>query len=563
MSLVVCFSMFAALPLTAQCIQGNCNNGRGTFKYASGSKYIGQFEKGKINGKGTLYFTNGDKYVGDWKNQYRDGHGTLTYSNGDVYKGEFQKSKISGYGKMTFASGDTYQGTWNDGIQHGKGTYEYTDGNKFIGMFNQGQLHGTGKMYYADGSSYQGIWKDNYKDGKGKFTTTAGKIMSGLWVNGEFIASEGGATSTKPTKQNTSSNNNNTVTSNGKEINRKNLRNCNDNFCKDGQGIFTYTDGSKFIGAFKDGYPHGNGTTYYANGDKYVGRWQHHAPHGEGTMHYTNGRKLSSNWSYGHADKRKYAEGDVALDKNVKVDKDSEVKIWALVVGVARYTAMPVLKYTDDDAYQIYAFLKSPEGGALPDNQIKVLIDEDATKDNIVKGMQQLYGRADENDVVVLYFSGHGLPGSFLPVDYDGFNNVLRHDDIQKLFGKSKAKHKICFADACHSGTMTAMKGAFDYKNSMKNYYNAFDNTKGGMALLLSSKGDEFSLEDGGLRQGIFSHYLIRGLKGQADLNKNNIVTINELYGYVYNKVTNYTSHIQTPILTGDYDKNMPVAVIR
>ena len=69
----------------------------------------------------------------------------------------------------------------------------------------------------------------------------------------------------------------------------------------------------------------------------------------------------------------------------------------------------------------------------------------------------------------------------------------------------------------------------------------AFDNSTGGTALLMSSKGEEYSLEDQGLRQGIFSHYLIRGLKGEADKNKNKIVTIQELYDFVFKKVRNYT----------------------
>ena len=79
---------------------------------------------------------------------------------------------------------------------------------------------------------------------------------------------------------------------------------------------------------------------------------------------------------------------------------------------------MPPLRYTDDDAYQVYAFLKSPEGGALPDKQVRILIDEQATRQNILDAMRTIFLRADENDVVMFYFSGHGLKGaSFIPVD--------------------------------------------------------------------------------------------------------------------------------------------------
>ncbi len=79
----------------------------------------------------------------------------------------------------------------------------------------------------------------------------------------------------------------------------------------------------------------------------------------------------------------------------------------------------------------------------------------------------------------------------------------------------------------------------------------------------MSSKAEELSLEDHGLRQGVFTYYLLRGLKGQADTNGDYLVTIKELYTYVYVKVRDYTSGVQTPVLTGAYDNNMPVAVRR
>ena len=85
---------------------------------------------------------------------------------------------------------------------------------------------------------------------------------------------------------------------------------------------------------------------------------------------------------------------------------------------------MPALRYTDDDAYRIYAFLKSPEGGALKDEQISILVDEAATRANILRQMEQTFSKAGPNDLVFLYFSGHGLKGSFLPIDFDGFNNI-------------------------------------------------------------------------------------------------------------------------------------------
>jgi hypothetical protein len=540
--------LWSTSQLSAQCIKGNCKNGTGTFQYDSGARYVGDFKDGKINGEGTLHFSNGNVYYGTWKNQFREGKGKMVYANGDVYRGHFSKSKFEGQGTMDFASGDSYTGQWKNDYQHGEGVYTFADGNRYEGQFAVGKFEGQGTMHYADGSMFEGSWKNNYKDGQGTYTDENGQKLEGLWLSGKYLDDEVGDPAAEPQVAN--------------ELSEKDLRNCNKARCDSGVGVYTYGDGSKWIGEFNDGFPEGQGTCYYSNGDKYVGHWKRHAPHGDGIMQYSSGRAVGAKWEYGHPVGKLDSEDDLIAQEHIEVDVDDEIKVWAVVVGVARYVHMPVLKYTDDDAYHIYAFLKSPEGGALPDAQIRVLIDEDATRPNILRTMRQTFMKADDNDVVLLYYSGHGLPGYFLPVDFDGFNNKVDHEDIKAIFKESKAKHKICLADACHSGTLTAMKVA-PSEVAIQKFYQAFENSGGGTALLLSSKGDEFSLEDGGLRQGVFSHFLIRGLKGEADKDSNKIVTIQELFEFVFAKVTSYTGNAQTPTITGKFDPKMPVAVRR
>ena len=280
-------------------------------------------------------------------------------------------------------------------------------------------------------------------------------------------------------------------------------------------------------------------------------------------MHFASGRVYGAIWTNG-APTQEIESNEAMPDVGpVSVDASKKVKIWAVIVGVANYAHMPTLKFTDDDAYQFFAFLKSPEGGALPDNQIEVLVDDQATRKNILTAMRTMFSKADANDEVVLYFSGHGLQGCFLPSDFDGFNNKLRHDEVLKVFAESRAKYKLCIADACHSGTLQGLAAKSPVSTTLNRYYEAFENSAGGTALLMSSKGEEVSLEDHGLRQGIFSHYLLKGLKGQADVNDDSIISIREIFNYVYRGVREYTANAQTPILTGDFDENMPVGVKR
>lgn len=533
-----------SLPQTfqAQCIKGNCWNGHGAYIYPSGARYEGNFADGKIHGQGILYFSNGDKYVGDWIDHYREGKGKMTFKTGDVYEGDFKRSRINGKGVMVFVSGDKYEGNWKDNLQHGFGKYFYAGGDRYEGEFNAGKLQGKGSMFYKDGSKFSGNWKNNQKNGDGTYHTVNGKVITGKWLDGKYQ---------NETNQNAVQNNT--------QLAEDQLRDCNNTFCNNGQGKYTYRDNSQWIGNFNNGIPEGQGTCFYSSGDKYVGNWKNHAPHGEGIMYYAGGRIMAAVWDYGKPVGELNGNENI-VDEFIKVDQDDEVKVWAVVVGIGRYTSMPVLKYTDDDAYHIYAFLKSPEGGAIPDSQIRLLIDEDATRANIIRAMRHVFLKADENDVVLLYYSGHGIQGAFLPVDFDGHTNKLQHDEVKAIFRETKAKHKICFADACHVGTLTAMKAP---ENTIRKYYEAFEESAGGTALLLSSKADEFSLEDQGLRQGIFSHYLIRGLKGEADSDNNKVVTIQELFDFVFQKVVKYTAYAQTPSITGHYDKNMPVAVTR
>jgi len=95
--------------------------------------------------------------------------------------------------------------------------------------------------------------------------------------------------------------------------------------------------------------------------------------------------------------------------------------------------------------------LKSPEGGALRDDNIRMLIDEEATRKNIKKAMSELFMNAGPDDLVLMYYSGHGLKDCFLPIDFDRYNNKLFHEEINEILRQSPAKYKLCIADACHS----------------------------------------------------------------------------------------------------------------
>ena len=191
--------------------------------------------------------------------------------------------------------------------------------------------------------------------------------------------------------------------------------------CDNGEGTYIYQDKSTYTGDFVGGLAEGYGICQYTNGNRYMGHWKKHKFHGEGVFYKKEDDNVKGLWE------------DGKLTKLLKIENDNAIpKVWAIVVGVASYNHLRRLKFTDDDAYKMYAFLKSPEGGAITDKQAKILIDESATKQNIIQTMRSIAKKASYNDVIIFYFSGHGDQDSFLPYDFDG-------DDINKLTFKIKA----------------------------------------------------------------------------------------------------------------------------
>ncbi|HKK87502.1 MAG TPA: caspase family protein, partial [Saprospiraceae bacterium] len=232
----------------------------------------------------------------------------------------------------------------------------------------------------------------------------------------------------------------------------------------------------------------------------------------------------------------------------------ASAEIFAIVVGISNYPHLPALKYADDDAYKMYAHLRSPEGGAIPENNFELLIDDRATKANIEQALTKVAKRAGRADRIVLFFSGHGLQDAFLPYNSNGFEQILTHQWIQGVLSESDCAKKLIFADACLSRQGLQDAKRWEAPSSLLQAGGK------GTVVLLSSRMSETSLESDGLRQGVFSYFLFRGLSGAADLDLDQKVTIGELYRFVSRHVVEYTSGLQHPMLGGDLKVPLVVA---
>ncbi|NJN34119.1 MAG: hypothetical protein HC817_07600 [Saprospiraceae bacterium] len=161
------------------------------------------------------------------------------------------------------------------------------------------------------------------------------------------------------------------------------------------------------------------------------------------------------------------------------------------------------------------------------------------------------------------------MRGSFLPSDYDGESVTVQHEEVNQILSNCTAKNKLVIADACHSGSYVASKSIESARQALEDggqLYEELNKTQPGTAYLLSSLADEESLEVSSLQNSVFTYFILRGLKGEANKNNDNIVTIKELFDFVSVNVASYAKSLgkkQTPILKGDFDPEMPVAIVR
>jgi|AntRauTorckE5430_2_1112549.scaffolds.fasta_scaffold00260_11 hypothetical protein len=415
---------------------------------------------------------------------------------------------------------------------NGFGMKIMNDGAKVIGNFFEGQINGYGLYYYPTGEKYVGHFKNGYKDGEGILVDNT-EVTNGIWLEDDYVRE-----------------------------NPNEFQGCKTGDCVDGKGVYVYSDYTLYDGGFENAKASGYGICYYSDDDIYIGNWKAHDFDGQGVLYSRNGTKQDGEWSNGQfIDAYAY---DVVRFEDAPIEEIAieKGKIWAIIVGVAKYSKMPRLNFPDDDAYQFHSFLKSPKGGAIKDEQIRLFIDESATKDNIIKALRDFAEKASAEDVFIFYFSGHGVPGAFIPIDSDGFEQQIKYREFLEILETNQAKSKIIIADACYSGGLVAFKGE-NYRASIDNYYNEIHKSKGGLVLFMSSKAKEISIENNGLRQGIFSHYLIKGLKGEANINNDEFVRIGELFDYVQANVSIHTNEYQTPVIYGDAAINHPIGLIR
>lgn len=257
---------------------------------------------------------------------------------------------------------------------------------------------------------------------------------------------------------------------------------------------------------------------------------------------------------------------------------------WAVVIGVGQYSssAIPQLRYTVADAELVYQVLVG-QGGFKKEN-VLLLTDKTERKPTL-RDLKWALGTflarsAKKDDLIVIFFAGHGAPeidprGAesdglakyLVPSDADPndlYSTALPMDEFQTIFDRIEAERVVVFLDACYSGAAGGRTFASRRTRAARVDEVFLDRLtrSQGRAIITASRASEVSLEVPELGHGLFTHYLVQGLRGAADLDRDGIVSLQEVYQYLEQQVAQKSRSIggnQHPVMKGEIEGLLPL----
>ena len=205
------------------------------------------------------------------------------------------------------------------------------------------------------------------------------------------------------------------------------------------------------------------------------------------------------------------------------------------------------------DAEALAEVLRDPAIGGF---EVTLLVDE--TEPVVRRKIARLYHRRKRGDLLLLYYSGHGIrdehSGDLYLATRDTEMDIASATALDAAFvrgqiDKSDSQRKVVVLDCCHSGAFAGAKAAL---GSSAGTQEAFAGSGYGRVILTASNAVEYAWEGddllGEATRSVFTHFLVQGLQtGAADLNGDGQISLDELYGYVYEQVVTSGRAKQTP----------------
>ena len=272
-------------------------------------------------------------------------------------------------------------------------------------------------------------------------------------------------------------------------------------------------------------------------------------------------------------------DGLIAEKKLVIHRLEIRRNVWAVVIGINAYTHVPKLSYAVNDARGFYRILV--EENRVPAENVTLLLDEKAALHKLRSVLgTQIKKKAGKEDMVIIYFAGHGaterdtmspdgdgLEKYLLPVDADPedlYASALPMRELSHIFNRLRSDRLIFIADACYSGATggrtISMTSGLRARISDK-FLDRISSGKGRI-ILTASGANEVSAEKPEFEHGVFTHFLIQGLDGAADANRDGLITVDEIYNYVSIEVARETGQEQHPVKKGTVEGRLVLGIV-
>jgi len=221
--------------------------------------------------------------------------------------------------------------------------------------------------------------------------------------------------------------------------------------------------------------------------------------------------------------------------------------LYYLGIGVAQHPQLS-LKYPAKDVKGLETVLKQQQGKAYERVISKTLTDEQATRDNIIQNVKTFFKPAKQNDIVILFISGHGLNSDNSKPEYYFLSSDADREKIEDTGVSWKNFHVInelqtnvlLLADTCHAGNI-AGNAVWEQRAKVNPDQFLRDSHDNNVIVFASSSGGDFSFEDPKWGHGAFTKALIDGLNGKA-ADAEGIVDLALLQRYVRKTVEKLTS---------------------
>ncbi|MBI5857391.1 MAG: caspase family protein [Sphingobacteriales bacterium] len=244
----------------------------------------------------------------------------------------------------------------------------------------------------------------------------------------------------------------------------------------------------------------------------------------------------------------------------------------ALIIGISRYQFIPKLDYADKDAEYFADYLVHNHLWSINKSNIVLLTNENAKRGNVISELQRLFLLSQPGDRLIFYFSGHGdnenmtLFNKCYLLTQDTYTNnymagALPVNDLKDLFVTltNRNVQVVVITDACRSGNLSGGVKGMEYTGV------ALTTMWHNEIKILSSQPKQKSLEgpQWGNGRGVFSYYLVEGLSGAADADRDSLITLAELRQYFGQTVVKETGKKQQPFIQGPDEYSTVIASIK